>query len=138
MRAFVDTSALIKKYITEKGSEEFDRLLEEFSEIVIAPIYWIEVNAAIERRLQDGSLAKEQGLHIRSEAAKDMLFFRRIIWNEDLEARACKFVIQYHLRTLDSIQLSAATLSKSDHFICSDKVLTVCAKKEIKNVHWIG
>jgi len=61
--AFIDTSSLIKKYIQESGSDEFDSLLNKVSTIIVAPIYFLEINSAVERRLMEHSLTISQANH---------------------------------------------------------------------------
>ncbi len=137
MRAFVDTSSLIKKYIVEKGSEKLDAQLEAITEIIISPIYLLEINSAIERRLLEKTLTNLQAVWIRSEIKKDFQFFSRVLWNDNLEQKALEIIHKYHLKTLDSLQLASCCLSKTDIFITSDKKLFKTAKKELKNAKFI-
>ena len=137
MRAFIDTSSLVKKYINESGAGELDTLLEGVSEIIVAPVYWLELNSAIERRRRAKTLNVQQAFWIKSEAKKDYIFFNKIIWNENFEAKGLEFIEKYHLKTLDSIQLASGCLSQADIFITSDKELFATAKKELKNVKFI-
>jgi len=44
LRAFIDTSSLLKKYIEEDGAEEFNSLLDSVSEIIISPVTILEVH----------------------------------------------------------------------------------------------
>ena len=129
MKAFLDTSALAKKYIAEKGSDEFDELLEKISEILISPLFWIELNSALERRFSEKSLTKRQLIQIRREVSYDMPYFSRVVWNENLERAAVEILKRYPLKTLDSIQLAAGTLSDADFFITSDKQLYRAAQE---------
>ncbi len=55
MRAFIDTSSLFKKYADEPGADDFESILAETSEIAVSPTAWIEMNAAIQRRVSDRS-----------------------------------------------------------------------------------
>ena len=131
MKAFIDTSALIKKYVVEKGSAEFDLHLEKIREIVTAPTYWIELNAAIQRKLREKVLSPSEASRIQKEAEKDLDFLNRIVWNERLEIKAVEMVHKYSLKTLDGIQLAAGVLAKADIFITSDRNLYDFAAKEL-------
>ena len=137
MKAFFDTSALFKKYIIERGSDDFDCLVEEISEIIVSPIYWIEFNSALNRRLTDRSLTKQQASAILRQAKEDLHYFHRVIWNESLEDEAVKLIGAHHLRSFDSVQLASGNLSDADIFVTSDKQLYKFAKKEFKNVRFI-
>lgn len=137
MKAFIDTSSLVKKYFVEEGSGEFDDLMDLITEIVISPTYRLEVNSAIERRLREKILAKKQALWLRIEVNKDIHYFSIVLWNDNLEQKAMELIQKYQLKTLDSLQLASACLSKPDFFVSSDKKLFAAAEKELKNVKFI-
>lgn len=130
MKAFLDTSALIKKYVLEPGSDKLERYLEKISEIVVAPLYWIELNSALERRLNEGTLSHLQIAAIRQEAARDLNYFSRVIWNESLERKAIEMIKKYRLKTLDSVQLASGMLADAELFLTSDQDLYKIAFKE--------
>jgi len=137
LKAFIDTSTLIKKYIIEKGSDEFDVFLDSVSEIIVSPIYQLEVAAAIDRRLREKTLSRQQARWIQGEVAMDCGFFSKVLWNENLERKAQELIEKHHLKMLDSLQLASGCLSKAGVFVTSDKKLFVSAKKEMKNTRFI-
>ncbi|MBI2093277.1 MAG: type II toxin-antitoxin system VapC family toxin [Candidatus Omnitrophica bacterium] len=137
MRAFVDTSSLFKRYVEERGSTEFDRLLQDATEIAVSPITRIEMNAVIGRRLRERSLTPEQATRLRSETEKDFQSFHRVIWSETLEKEATKLVYQYPLSTLDAIQLASGILSEADLFVTSDHGLFKEARKEVRKTMFL-
>ena len=132
MRAFIDTSSLFKKYVEEDGSRALDRLLQGISEIVVSPVTWIEMNAAIARRLRERSLARKDAAWLKAEARRDFQSFHRVVWNETLETTATDLVSHYPLSTLDAIQLASGILSKADVFVTSDHVLFENASREVR------
>ena len=132
MKAFLDTSSLIKKYVSEKGSEELELQLDKVSEIIVAPIYWIELNAALERRLKEKTLPYQQAVVIRQEAEKDLYYFSKVLWNDSLEQKAINLIKKYTLKTLDSIQLASGILANADFFLTSDRTLYKIAFQETK------
>ena len=137
MKAFIDTSSLVKKYVIEEGSDEFDSLVEKISEIVIAPVFWLEINSGIERRLRENTITRSQANRIRKEIKRDLFYYNKIKWNENLEQQALVFIQKYQLKTLDSLQLAAAILSKSSIFITSDRRLFLAGQLEIEDSHFI-
>ncbi len=134
MKAFLDTSALFKKYVVEPGSERLDELLKETEDIIIAPVTKIELFSALDRRLQEKSLKPSQAKTIAQEITKDLPFFSAVLWNEALEEKAVGHVQTYHLRALDALQLGAGQLSSCDLFITCDKTLARAAQKELDQV----
>ena len=137
MRVFIDTSSLFKRYVDEAGSDGFQRLMNQASEVVVSPLTWIEMNAAIERRIRDGSLSAEQAKHVRIEAKRDFAYFLKVIWSENLENKAVELIGQYVLKTLDAVQLASGILSKSQVFVTSDEKLFFTAKKIIRHARII-
>lgn len=137
MKAFLDTSALIKKYVAEFGSDLLEKHLEKVSEIVVAPIYWVELNSALQRRLHEKTLTHQQVAAIRQEADQDLNYFNKIIWNESLEQKAVGLIKKYYFKALDSIQLASGILSQTDLFLTSDQGLYKTAAQELKNVKLI-
>ncbi|MBI3315010.1 MAG: type II toxin-antitoxin system VapC family toxin [Candidatus Omnitrophica bacterium] len=133
MRAFIDTSALLKKYIHEQGSDKFDQILKNISEIAVAPTLLLEVRCSVQRRVHDGIIDLEQAEFIKQEIKKDCVYFIRVSWDDALEQAALTIIEKYKLKTLDSIQLASAHLSKADTFVTSDQKLFHVAKKELKN-----
>ena len=108
MKAFIDTSSLVKKYIAEAGSNELDVFLGKVSEITVSPTCWLELNSTIARRLKEKTLTSTQAHWLKTEARKDFDYFRQVLWNENLEQKAIELIQKHHLKTLDSLQLASA------------------------------
>src|SRR2546423_7548579 len=62
MPAYVDTSALVKRYVAEVGSAWVRRLLAHPAQYVIytSALSQVEVISALQRRVREGSLAEAQ------------------------------------------------------------------------------
>jgi predicted nucleic acid-binding protein len=134
MKAFLDTSALFKKYVDETGSEKLYDLLSEVDEILVSPITKIELFSALDRRLQEKSIEPLQIKTISHEIVTDMAFFSSIFWNSELEEKTIKYVQKYHLKAFDALQLSSGHFSSCDIFVTSDKILAKAAQKELTKV----
>ena len=59
---FVDSSALVKRYVTETGTTWIQAAAapSAHNRLVIARITWVEVLSALARRQREGSLSPEQ------------------------------------------------------------------------------
>jgi uncharacterized protein len=137
LRAFIDTSSLIKKYIEEEGAEEFNSLLESVSEIIVSPVTILEVHSAVERRLRERTLKGAVAQWIEREFLADYDFFGVVEWNDELITECLRVIRKYQLRVLDGIQLAAALISRSSLFITSDKRLFEASNREIQGVKFI-
>jgi predicted nucleic acid-binding protein len=134
---FVDTSSLFKKYVQERGSQVFEKLLSKASEIAVSPVTWVEMNAVIERYLRTKLLTPQKSGWLRGEIKKDFGYFFLVLWNENLENKAVQFIHEYGLKSMDAIQLAAGVLSESEIFVTSDRQLYSAAKKAVGRARFI-
>lgn len=137
MKAFIDTSSLFKKYVEEPGSIEFNHLLSSVHEIIVAPITKLEFYSVIERRLREKMMRPVDAKWIEKEFTLDYDYFSVVEWNENIISGSIRLIRKYQLKTLDSIQLSAALLAAADLFITSDKRLYQAGSKEFKTAKFI-
>jgi len=131
MNYFFDTSALIKNYIEESGSENVAGLLDQAANIYVSAITIIECFSTLRRILLEKSISEKDYLFLKQEIAYDFEFFHKIDYLVSISD--CERLIDaYQLKTLDSIQL-AASLHINDEingFICCDSKLLKAAEKE--------
>jgi len=108
---FLDTSALVKKYMSETGSTWIETLTDAESEnrIVLARVTWVETLSAFTR------------LHRESKVDLNMLMqtieLFKLDWDSQFQivevekhdcAKAGELLIKHPLRAYDSIQLACA------------------------------
>ena len=136
MRVFVDTSTLFKKYVDEHGSLEFDRILDEASELIVSPLTRIEMHSALAKCVREKILSRDQAEKLKAEIKKDFSFYSCVYWNESLEEKSVEIVQKFTLKTLDAVQLAAGILSKADMFVTSDKRLFDEARRVIKKIYF--
>ena len=66
-RLFFDTSALVKRYYEEEGSETVDELVEaDGNEVVITSLSVVETASALRRKQNRGELSSEAVDHLLS------------------------------------------------------------------------
>ena len=137
MRAFLDTSSLFKKYVTERDFAKLDDILSEVSEITVSPITLLEMHSVIERKVREKSLSHAQALEVEKNMNADFDYFGVVVWNENLQITAKKLIRKYPLKVLDSLQLASGKLSEPAIFITSDKQLFKYAQDEVKRAVFI-
>ena len=135
---YLDTSALVKLYINEPGSERVEELASEYSgnSVAICSITQVEFAAAIWRRRRTGEFgdaATERtierfNVRVRTE------FVRYLIdgWTLDL---ASELISRHPLRGYDAVQLAgclslARVMPDPPTFVCSDRRLLTAAEAE--------
>src|SRR5205823_7570719 len=56
---YCDTSALLKLYLPERGSDEFNEVVEGRDDVLVSDLAVTEIISALAVRLRQGSLARE-------------------------------------------------------------------------------
>jgi len=126
---FLDTSAFVKYYHEEVGSEEIKRIYsEEERVLVISDISITEFHSATARKVRRGKISKETFEIVRKAFYKDLLngLYDIEEFNERHKRRSIELIVSHslhrNLRTLDSFQLSTALLLKEaaspDDLVC--------------------
>ena len=112
-RYFLDSSALVKRYRNEVGSQWVLQLLSPPNHLVIHRLSHIEVASAILRRNAD-TLSAFQAPAALATFNKDVAdIFDVLEFNDQLISTALAVVSRHRLRAADAIQLASALLSKS-------------------------
>ena len=113
---FVDTSALVKRYVNEPGSSWVRSWIERPAEniTVASELAVVEVYSALARRRRDGTLTPTSVLALQNDFLQHVEDEYIVITLESsILFRARQLVDQYPLRTLDAIHLSTAIHSIS-------------------------
>jgi predicted nucleic acid-binding protein len=138
MNVFLDTSALIKLYHREAGTERLITFLTSPANdirIIVSDLTRIEFRSAIFRKMRQKEIEPEEAMRVIGIFESDMSRFDVI----EIGARHKAIAINLFdvlgpkslLRSLDALQLATAVSvnyeSKIAHFICSDTGLTAIA-----------
>ncbi|MEP6515883.1 type II toxin-antitoxin system VapC family toxin [Microcoleus vaginatus] len=108
---FLDTSALVKRYVREIGSDWILSITDPATDnhLAISQITWVEVHSAFARRLRDGSLSAERFDLIVQKVREDFENEYRVIdVDRTLIETAGALVMQNPLRAYDAVQLASA------------------------------
>lgn len=134
MNLFCDTSALIKKYIIETGSEKLDAVLQQADTVYISAITEIETVSTFKRLLMEHAITIDDYDVLIDEFELDCRYYSIIPFNEQVVKNAIQSIDVYQLKTLDSIQLGTAIIVKDeiDYFaVCDEKLIKAAAKEKI-------
>lgn len=106
---YLDSSALVKRYSVEKGSDAVVARFESGERIFTSVLSFGEVHASIGRKFRSGGLTLVELAKIREDFQNDWFFSLTIL---DLDTRTMselpRMVEQFDLRAGDAIHLSAA------------------------------
>jgi predicted nucleic acid-binding protein len=110
---FIDSSALVKRYRNEPGSQRLANLLESDTNLlVVSRLGIIEVSAALVRRSRHAKTPAEDLRATLSLLDSEAEFFDIIELDEPIPTLALRVTRKHGLRGADSIQLGAALLAQ--------------------------
>jgi hypothetical protein len=131
---FLDTSALVKRYVTEPGSDQVRRLLRRAGDVAIARITEAEACAAIARAVRMNVLTDEDRDRAFEQIAEDVARARIVEIRRSVVSAVHGLVVRWPLRGYDAIQLSCALRLQSENlsitFWCADSELAHAARGE--------
>lgn len=140
MKAFLDTSSLLKLYHSEADSDRLHEILSiDVEAIYLSEIAKIEFLSAIWKKIRQRDLTGEVGKAVISCFEADFNKFYWIKLTSEVIKRASELLKKYGddgLRTLDSIQLACAVELKGENcsFFTSDRILQRLFNKENLNI----
>lgn len=139
---FLDSSALVKRYVGEIGSTWLRTItaLQSNNQLIITRITWVEVVSALARRQREGTLST-------NDVDKTVQIFQHdldtqygvVELDQSLAEAAGQLVRQHNLRAYDAVQLAAALRiqtalvqkkSSTLNFLTADNRLIIAAKTE--------
>ncbi len=137
---YVDTSALVKRYVAERGSAAFEAFCEsDDRQFVISPLVGTEFTGVLRRRLRTGELVSRYAAEARRRFHDDVASggWRLLALDTAVFARASDLMwtLGAPLATLDAMHLAFAMLHEADSLATSDRQLAAACRKAKLDVH---
>jgi len=105
---FLDASVLVKRYVTERGSEAVRGLVRRRSELAASRLSEVEVPAALARRARDGDIPPKAARKHAERVATDLARIHIVEIRRRVVELAQALVWSHPLRAYDSVQLASA------------------------------
>lgn len=110
---YLDSSALVKRYVQEEGSKAVTSRFDRKEAIYTSVLSFAEVHAAIGRKYRDGELSATEKGKLVDEFQTDWLFSLNILELTITTMLALPSICeQYSLKASDAVHLSAAVWLK--------------------------
>ena len=108
MTLYLDASALVKRYVRERGSDDVNALMTAAVAVATALVSRAEVAATLARAVRGRVLDEDAGQRARRKFQRDWADLARVPVTEALAARADSLAWSHGLRGYDAVQLAAA------------------------------
>lgn len=134
---FFDSSALLKRYIVERGTERVLELVDGNDRITVSRLAHVEIVSVVVRRAKGGDIDEDHASEVISTLEEELRtrFSVTEVQSSTL-TRAVDLVKSRGLKAADAIQLvcglAAASGTNRDGFafVCSDVALNMAAQEE--------
>ena len=132
---YLDTSALVKRFVEEKGSERVAMLIVREGPAATATIAYPELLAALARKRREGALSHRAYTRLRRAVDRDWDVYLRIDLRDEVLRRARDLVRRHPLRAYDAVHLASALQLRADleepvTFVAADTRLLEAARRE--------
>ena len=131
---YLDTSALVKRFIAEKGSPSVRTLMQK-DLVATAKIAYAEIYAAFARKNREGFLSNRQLGRLSNQFESDWSSYIRLDLTDEILHLARDLTGRYPLRAFDAIHLASAVtlrdaLDELIPFAAADQRLIQAAQAE--------
>lgn len=108
MILYLDSSALVKRYVAERGTAEVTEALSAAQVVGTAAITRVEVSAVLGNAVRVGALSQQNATRAREALHQDWPALVRVQVSESLVERADDLGWNLGLRGYDAVQLACA------------------------------
>jgi uncharacterized protein len=134
---FFDTSALIKLYFKEAGSERLDDIFSQYAvqNVFLSELAITEFYSAIYKKIRVGAITEINAYDILSSFTADKAKFIFLPLNSAVSEISISLIKKYGLkglRTLDALQFATilANINLLDGIVSDDKLLNIFLSSE--------
>jgi predicted nucleic acid-binding protein len=129
MRIFFDSSALAKRYIDEKGSDEVEKICVQTNVLSVSIICIPEIISALNRLRREKQLSKGQYEKVKESLIYDLRDADFYNLTPQVVNHSIQLLEKYALRAMDALHIACALVAQPDLFISSDQRQLFAAKK---------
>ena len=138
---YLDTSALLKRFVNEEGSPLVQSLVTEKGPVATAKVAYAEIFAGFGRKLREGHLSKTLHALACRQFERDWRAYLRVDLQDDVLYLARDLVQRHPLRGFDAVHLASAislknALSEKITFAAADgRLLRAATAEELESLN---
>jgi predicted nucleic acid-binding protein len=138
MKLFVDSSAFAKRYVLEDSSEIIERLLQRASQLALCTILVPEIISALNRRLREQILSKNDYRKIKRQLMEDVHDAIVLQVTPAVISSSVKLLETNTLRAMDAVHVACALEWQAELFATADRRQLKAAKNAGLLTQYIG
>lgn len=121
MRVFFDSSAFVKRFVQEVGSEQADMACTAASALGLSVICVPEMLSALNRKVREGVLLQADYSELKQAIAQDIADAQIVNLGTDVLRHTVVLLEQNTLRSLDAMHIACALEWGAERFVSADK-----------------
>lgn len=132
---YFDTSALVKRFVQEKGSPVVQSLFKSSAGVATAKIAYAEIFAGLARKLRERGVSKAQYSTACRQFESEWQAYVRVELQDDILVLARDLIRRHPLKGFDAVHLASAlrlkaVLAEETRFVAADRNLLRAAEIE--------
>ncbi|MFA6036563.1 MAG: type II toxin-antitoxin system VapC family toxin [Legionellales bacterium] len=129
MKVYFDTSAFIKRYLLEQGSEQVPLILNKASALALSALSLPEMISALTRLKHEKKLTTHLYQTIKNKIYDDLTNIILYPMTPQVITLTTEIIENNKVKTLDAIHIASASVWMCDYFVSADKIQISVAKK---------
>jgi hypothetical protein len=138
MKLSVDSSAFVKRYVQEDGSEMIEQFLQEASQLAFCIILVPEIISGLNRRVRERVLSPYDYREVKRQLMKDVHDAIVLQVTPAIISRSVKLLENNALRAMDSLHVACALEWQAQLFVTADQRQWKAAKNAGLHAEYIG
>ena len=130
MKVFFDTSAFVKRYVEEPGSEKVIEICDQAEQLVLCVICLPEMISTLNRLVREGKLRSGDYRNIQDLILKEIEDAEICTITPEVVAQTIRCLENNVLRAMDALHIGCALVVEPDLFVSSDQRQIEAARKE--------
>jgi len=121
MRAYFDSSAFVKRYVTETGSQEVLDRCRTADPVVLSALSLPEISSFLNRLVRNRQLAAADYVLFKQVIMKDLSGVEVRAISEGILMDSVHVLEECRIKTLDAIHIATARQARCDLFLTADR-----------------
>ena len=130
MRVFFDTSAFVKRYVEEPGTEKVLEICDQAEQLALCVICLPEMISTLSRLVREGKLQSGHYHKLRDLILKEIEDAEICCVTTEVVAQTIRCLENNALRAIDALHLGCALVVEPDLFVSSDQRQIEAARRE--------